>query len=88
MNKLRLELDELAVETFETENRERDERGTVRAHFWAGPGYTQYEWQCYTANVKDATCQAVYTCPECASPPKTYDACGGESADICLVEAS
>ena len=95
MKKLRLELDDLAVESFETSRGGSGVPGTVHGHKRALP-LTLYEWECgtlqtyekygcnlYTANAGDATCQAVYTCPECASPPQTMDFCV-ETVDICV----
>lgn len=71
MRKLRLRLQELRVESFPTAQ-ERAQAGTVRGNevptYWL-PG-------CYTAPDYGPTCEAVYTCPECASPPETWYACG------------
>lgn len=36
---------------------------------------TQDPGACYTANPEWGTCQAVYTCPECASPPIETEPC-------------
>lgn len=88
MKKLRLELDELSVESFETLEETSGARGTVRGHFMA-VAPTRYLWQCgYTRDVAACytadggfSCEPVYTCPECASPPETYDVCG--TVDLC-----
>ena len=95
MKKLRLELDDLAVESFSTSRDPRGGQGTVLGHFRAVIE-TQYLWQCaevswdrrcltggldcYTADGA-FSCEVVYTCPECASPPETYDVCG--TMDLC-----
>ena len=82
MKKLRLELDDLAVESFSTSREGREERGTVQGHLRASPSYgwdCKLSWdvrcftnelECYTQNGGDS-CQVYYTCPECAAP--TYD---------------
>lgn len=71
MRKLHLRLDELRVESFSTAP-ETARTGTVRGNefpTWWVPG-------CYTAPDYGSTCQPVYTCPECASPPETEYNCG------------
>jgi len=58
MNKIRLALDGLRVETFETEPAEGMGRGTVHGH-WSQPG---------TCDARVATCQYGGTCgPGCAT---------------------
>jgi hypothetical protein len=71
MRKLRLCPEELRVESFTTA-RETARAGTVRGNefptYWL-PG-------CYTGPDYGSTCEPVYTCPECASPPETRYNCG------------
>jgi hypothetical protein len=58
MNKMKLNLDGLQVETFETAAADGTERGTVHGH-WSQPG---------TCDARAATCQYGGTCgPGCAS---------------------
>lgn len=74
MKKLRLGLDELRVESFATEANKEVESGTVRgmAAITYGGELACVGW---TAP-RQATCDAaVYTCPECASPPYTDFTC-------------
>ena len=70
MRKLRLCPEELCVESFPTA-RETARGGTVRGNefptYWV-PG-------CYTGPDYGPTCEPVYTCPECASPPETQFNC-------------
>ena len=65
MRKLRLCPEELRVESFPTA-RETARTGTVLGNEFP----THWLPGCYTA-VEDGTCVG-YTCPECASPPETY----------------
>jgi hypothetical protein len=69
MRKLRLYPEELRVESFPTAA-ETGRAGTVLGNevptYWL-PG-------CYTGPDIDS-CQPVYTCPECASPPETQYNC-------------
>jgi hypothetical protein len=71
MRKLRLRPEELRVESFPTA-REKARTGTVLGNeaptYWL-PG-------CYTSPDYGSTCEQVYTCPECASPPETQYQCG------------
>ena len=69
MRKLRLCPEELRVESFPTA-RDKARTGTVLGYegtFWVSA--------CYTGPEYGATCEPVYTCPECASPPETQYAC-------------
>ena len=80
MNKLRLEPEELCVESFPTVEEQRAERGTVRGHAPAPgsevePAPVSWPQVCWTIDPYQSTCQPVYTCPECASPPETRYAC-------------
>lgn len=82
MNKLRLQMDDLRVETFETA-RDPMERGTVRAH---EPDTSTGDWpqcQCGTAHYNTCgTCAPTFaqTCPprpECGTTNETnYVTCG------------
>ena len=81
MKKLRLVPEDLRVESFATAAPgTRGGEGTVRAN----QRMTYFQPGCWTAP-GDATCDAVYTCPECASPPETFDPCGSppETFDPC-----
>ncbi len=69
MRKLRLHPDELRVESFPTDVREVNERGTIRANDSAAPLSTN----CWTDPTADSTWQPAFTCPECA-PMETRDA--------------
>jgi hypothetical protein len=69
-SKLRLSPEELRVESFATAAREMGGAGTVRANEIG----TRF-FECYSGF--EPTCDAaVYTCPECASPPYTDFTCG------------
>lgn len=70
MRKLRLCPEELRVESFPTA-REMARGGTVRGHAFP----THWLPGCYTAPGYGSTCDQVYTCPECASPPETMYNC-------------
>ncbi len=70
MKKLRLHPEELRVESFPTA-RETSRAGTVLGN----DARTYWESACYTGPVYGSTCEAVYTCPECASPPETMYQC-------------
>ena len=66
MKKLRLDAEELRVESFAAEaERALDERGTVHARQLRTPRFP-----CFTAG--GTTCEPAYTCPECAY---TLDPC-------------
>lgn len=66
-NKLRLSPEDLRVESFPTAAGEARAKGTVRAN----EVDTRF-FVCYSGF--EPTCDAaVYTCPECASPPWTID---------------
>ncbi|HEX8696172.1 MAG TPA: pinensin family lanthipeptide [Longimicrobium sp.] len=77
MQKLKLKLDDLQVESFPTADGGAKGKGTVKAHdvptYWL-PG-------CWTAPDYGSTCEPVYTCPECASPPETQYQCA--ETDLC-----
>jgi hypothetical protein len=75
MKKLQLSIEELAVESFETQKIE-GERGTVHGH-------TQYDWMCtaevscdYGCNTRqDGTCPTANTCEwMCGQPTQPYKA--------------
>ncbi|MFL5381769.1 MAG: hypothetical protein ACJ8GN_04570 [Longimicrobiaceae bacterium] len=70
MRKLRLRPEELRVESFPTA-REKARAGTVLGNelptYWVS--------DCYTGPEYGSTCEPVYTCPECASPPETLNIC-------------
>jgi hypothetical protein len=72
MKKLRLEVEALAVETFDTVADGRGGKGTVRAH---DPS-NQFTF-CFT-QPEQGTCVPGYTCPECAY---TLDPCPDETLD-------
>lgn len=79
MRKLRLHPEELRVESFSTAQG-KSRTGTVLANevptYWV-PG-------CYTGPDYGSTCEPVYTCPECASPPETQYTCGSPAeTDLC-----
>jgi hypothetical protein len=61
MDKLRLSLDQLRVESFTTAENARYGRGTVR-----GRESTFFPRDCVT--FQGSTCEPAYTCPECAIP--------------------
>jgi hypothetical protein len=73
MKKLQLNAEELAVESFETQDVE-EQRGTVHGH-------TEYEWMCshpvscdYGCNTRnDGTCPTGATCQSCVA---TCQTCG------------
>jgi hypothetical protein len=73
MKKLRLHPDELRVESFSPSAvAHAAAPGTVRGN----QRPTFFQPGCWTAP-GEATCDAaVYTCPECASPPETSFGCG------------
>ena len=77
MRKLRLDVEELAVESFETLE-ERAERGTVLGHA------RTYAWE-YSCD-ENNTCAQMMTCganASCAYTCNNADTCGGEySCDI------
>lgn len=64
-SKLRLSPEDLHVESFATAAAETRGAGTVHANQLL----TRDLRDCWT--VGGATCENVYTCPECASPPWT-----------------
>ena len=70
MKKLRLRPEELRVESFPTAP-EKARTGTVLGNelptYWVSG--------CYTGPEYGPTCEPVYTCPECASPPETMYPC-------------
>ena len=72
MQKLQLKVEELEVESFATARSGADAKGTVKSQelptYWL-PG-------CWTSPEYGSTCEPVYTCPECASPPETQYSCG------------
>ncbi len=70
MRKLHLRLEELRVESFSTTS-ETARAGTVHGNDYP----TRFVSDCYTGPDYGATCEPVYTCPECASPPETQFAC-------------
>lgn len=84
MNKLRLELDDLRVDTFSTSGAARGEGGTVRAHGVGGGvsydvsceplpwDYTEVNCPVYTAATCDASCNG--TC---------YGSCYGSCQNTC-----
>ena len=61
MRKLRLDPDDLAVETFDTRVERAEEDGTVHAHQESN----RFTF-CFTQPEQGATCLPGYTCPECA----------------------
>lgn len=61
MKKLRLDLDDLAVETFGVADEPADDGGTVRAHQESN----RFTF-CFTNPEQGFTCLPGYTCPECA----------------------
>lgn len=67
MNKLTLNVEDLAVESFATAP-EKDGRGTVRAHAdtWINSCPQSCDWTCNTRN--DGTCPTGFTC---------HESCGG-----------
>jgi hypothetical protein len=69
MRKLRLRPEELRVESFPSDVRKVNERGTVRANDSVDP-ISAY---CWTDPTADSTWQPAFTCPECA-PMETRDA--------------
>jgi len=71
MRKLRLRPEELRVESFPTAQ-EKARAGTVLGN----ENRTYWESACYTGPEYGPTCEPVYTCPECASPPETIYNCG------------
>jgi hypothetical protein len=71
MRKLRLCLEQLRVESFPTAQ-ETARTGTVRGNEFP----TYWVAGCYTGPDYGSTCEPVYTCPECASPPETQYNCG------------
>ncbi|HEX6745906.1 MAG TPA: hypothetical protein VF092_01225 [Longimicrobium sp.] len=70
MRKLRLCPEALCVESFPTA-RETMRTGTVRGNELG----TYWVSACYTGPEYGPTCEPVYTCPECASPPETLNPC-------------
>jgi hypothetical protein len=73
MRKFRLHPDELRVESFPTAERKEARAGTVRGNAIAS---TYWLPGCWTSPEFGSTCEPVYTCPECASPPETMYNCG------------
>lgn len=71
MKKLRLDLEDLAVDTFDTAAERRDDDGTVEAHQESN----RFTF-CWTQPEQGATCLPGYTCPECAY---TLDPCAEET---------
>jgi hypothetical protein len=59
MRKLRLDIESLTVQTFDTVSSATTGRGTVRGHDWSN----QFTF-CFTEQA--STCEPAYTCPECA----------------------
>jgi hypothetical protein len=59
MKKLRLDVDALVVQTFDTVGKAAEGKGTVRGHDWSN----QFTF-CFTEQA--STCEPAYTCPECA----------------------
>jgi hypothetical protein len=73
MKKLRLGLEELRVESFATERKAGEGKGTVEGMAITAAGQVGcWDWTAPRQNTCDA---AVYTCPECASPPYTDFGC-------------
>lgn len=70
MRKLRLRPEELRVESFPTAQ-EKARAGTVLGNEVFSYGFPG----CYTGPDYGSTCEQVYTCPECASPPETQYQC-------------
>lgn len=79
MKKLRLGLEELRVESFATEREAGEGKGTVRGMAFTEPG--RPGCQGWTGPFQDTCNAAVYTCPECASPPHTDLGC--DQTDTC-----
>jgi hypothetical protein len=73
MKKLRLSLEELRVESFATEREAGEGKGTVRGMAFTEPGRLGCDG--WTGQFQETCNAAVYTCPECASPPQTFDVC-------------
>ena len=70
MSKLRLELDEIRVESFSVEDGSGGAKGTVRGH----GGTIPPSFGCFTG-ANGATCPPIQTCPECAIPPSELEPC-------------
>lgn len=71
MKKLRLDLDDLAVEAFDTVGEPEAGSGTVRGH-----QQSNRVALCWTLAPEASTCETGYTCPECAY---TLDPCTEET---------
>jgi hypothetical protein len=71
MKKLRLQPEDLAVESFDTAGDRTDPGGTVRAHQQSN----RFTF-CWTQPEHGYTCLPAYTCPECAY---TLDPCPDET---------
>lgn len=70
--KLRLKIDELRVETFETTRRGESTRGTVRAHEGTQPNNCfSGQWSC----IPDASCEDTCGMSCWGSCVNTYDCC-------------
>ncbi|HEU4456166.1 MAG TPA: pinensin family lanthipeptide [Longimicrobium sp.] len=68
MQKLRLGIDQLRVESFATAAEESGEMGTVRGNQLL----TRFNQGCPTHPAQGSTCDPRdFTCPECAPPPDT-----------------
>jgi hypothetical protein len=73
---LRLGLEEVRVESFATEEKAGEKKGTVRGMAVTAAGQQGgWGWTAPRQNTCDA---AVYTCPECPSPPYTDLGCPGQ----------
>jgi hypothetical protein len=73
MKKLRLGVEELRVESFATEREAGERKGTVRGMAFTEAGRPGCDG--WTGPFQETCAAAVYTCPECASPPQTFDVC-------------
>jgi hypothetical protein len=71
MKKLRLDPDDLAVETFDAVVERKDDGGTIEAHQESN----RFTF-CATQPEQGSTCLTGYTCPECAY---TLDPCAEET---------
>ena len=80
MNKLKLRLDELQVESFETADIGAEERGTVRGRAVLGPptdDFTCPDTCKYTCQRTCNTCWPMNTCPACQPPLSLDHTCMG-----------